>query len=151
MSTACVVVSLGPDGGFACDATTLRSQDGSPAGSREHTVRLDEPGSVGGADTGPTPVETALIALASCKAMTCKMYAERKGWPLGRVGVTAHLGEKVDGADAIAVELEFVPRAGEPAFSDEQLARLKEIAGRCPVSRMMAGETRVDSSLVRGG
>ena len=48
---------------------------------------FDEPESAGGTDTGPSPSRVVAAALAACTAITCEMYAERKGWDLGEVEV----------------------------------------------------------------
>ena len=61
------------------------SQDIEVAG---HRIRSDEEVDKGGEDTGATPHELLLAALGSCTAMTLKVYAERKGWPLEDVKVT---------------------------------------------------------------
>ena len=52
-----------------------------------HQWHADEPLEYGGSDTAPSPGELMLGALGSCMAITCKMYAERKGWDLQLVEV----------------------------------------------------------------
>ena len=50
-----------------------------------HTLVIDEPADRGGADLGPSPTRAAAAGLAACTAITCEMYAARKGWELGAV------------------------------------------------------------------
>ena len=52
-----------------------------------HTIVIDEPHEAGGNDAGPTPTRAVAAALAACTAITCEMYAARKGWELGEVAV----------------------------------------------------------------
>lgn len=54
-----------------------------------YRVHVDEPKNVGGQNLGPKPTELLDAALASCTAITLKMYADRKQWNLGDLYVEA--------------------------------------------------------------
>lgn len=111
--------------------------------ARRHHLVTDEPRALRGTDAGPTPYELMLIALAGCTAMTVRMYADRKGWPLEEAVIWLRQArpherdcercptEKV-GMGTIERRVEF---AGP--LSDEQRARLLEIADRCPVKQTL--------------
>ena len=112
--------------------------------ARGHTVRADEPGELGGADTGPTPYELLLGAVGTCKVITAKMYADRKGWAL--TGARAELmhdrPQGRGGPEEIRVALVF-----EGDLTDEQRRRLLEIAEKCPVQKTITGELSVIASM----
>ncbi len=111
---------------------------------REHRLISDEPQESGGTDQGPKPTELLAASLASCTAITIEMYADRKGWDLGQVEVSADFTEATaDTAAKFAVEIKL------PAeLSDEQRDRILTIAHKCPVHRaLMGADVEVDDSV----
>ena len=118
-----------------------------------HRLRADEPESVGGDDSGPGPYDLVLAGLGACTAMTLRLYAERKGWPMSRVTVTL-THDKIHADDCADCEtksgsLDHIERrlAIEGDLDDAQRVRLLEIANKCPVHRTLESEVVVATSL----
>ncbi len=125
-------------------------------GTEVHTVShrfiADEPRSYGGDDTGPTPYDLLLGALGTCTAMTMKMYADRKGWPVDgyRVHVTHERNHAEDCGHAVfeeeGMEVQALNRSIEVLgddLTDEQRAKILEIADKCPVHRTLEGHLHI--------
>jgi putative redox protein len=113
----------------------------------------DEPTSVGGTGTGPTPYDLILMALGSCTSMTLILYARRSRWPLETVTVRLRHSRihEID-SDSCAkqnVMLDHIDREVEVTgpLSAEQRARLLEIADRCPVHRTLTSKVRIATHL----
>lgn len=117
-----------------------------------HALVSDEPKTVGGTDAGPTPYDYMAVALGACTGMTLRMYADRKAWPLE--SVTVHLRhEKIHARDCESCEIDaqnidHIDREIqlEGPLSDEQRARMIEIANRCPVHETLVGEVHITTS-----
>jgi putative redox protein len=107
-----------------------------------HTIIADEPQDLGGSDLGPAPGELLVIALASCTAITLRMYANRKEWPLDNVHVEVDF-EKVENKTIFKREILL---AGD--LTEEHRARLLQIANACPVHKTLNNPIEVQTSLV---
>jgi putative redox protein len=106
-----------------------------------HELIIDEPADRGGTDTGPRPTQLLGASLAGCTAITVEMYADRKGWDVGAMQVAVDMEYEGEVPRSFAVSLTL------PAeLSDEQRRRLVVIAGKCPVHKVIAGQTKVTVS-----
>lgn len=114
--------------------------------SGHHRLVGDEPAGAGGGDAGPSPFGLVLAGLGACTAITLRMYAERKGWPL----------------DGLRIELRYVVAEGRsariertihlsPGLSADQRARLEEVAAKTPVTKAIGAGTPIPTTLVVEG
>ena len=115
-------------------------------------LQADEPLAYGGTDRGLSPYGLVSAGLGACTSMTIRMYARRKGWPLDHVSVDV-CHDKVHAQDAepgsaarIDVFRRKIRLTGD--LSDEQRARLLEIADKCPVHRTLENSSHIETELL---
>jgi len=102
----------------------------------DHTLTSDEPAPEG-ADAGPSPFGLLLSSLGACTAITLRMYAERKSWPLQRVHVRLARTPHIDRALTL-----------DGSLDAEQRARCLEIAEKTPVTRALKGGIAIETTLI---
>lgn len=112
---------------------------------RSHELTVDEEAGDGGTDAGPTPLELLAGSLAGCVAITMEMYARRKGWEVGAIGVDVEFTPAERGTPT---KFEIVLRLPE-GLPEEQADRLAVIAAKCPVHRVLDGEVMFDERVER--
>lgn len=108
-----------------------------------HHLLADEPEEVGGSNMGPTPYELVAAGLGACTAMTLKMYANRKEWPLEEVEVRLSYDanyqddcEQCEDDDRRIGRFERILEV-KGNLDEEQKKRLLQIANKCPVHKTL--------------
>ena len=94
--------------------------------------------------SGPGPFDLVAAGLGACTSITCRMYADLKGWPLSRVAVeVVHTGRTATSKNLFERSIRF-----EGDLDAAQRARLFEIAERCPVHRALTEGSEVTTKLM---
>ncbi|SJN18581.1 hypothetical protein FM107_01445 [Sphingobacterium sp. JB170] len=106
----------------------------------------DEPKTVGGTDQGPTPSEFFLTALGSCKAITMRMYADRKSWPLEAATVKLTMEIKKSELQSTTYIKCHIELQGE--LSEKQRNRILKIAEKCPIHKTLSNPIVIESNLI---
>lgn len=107
-----------------------------------HDIVVDEPFDLGGTNKGFAPKGLLMASLASCVAITLRMYADRKEWPIEKIEVIVN----IDTENGETVFLEEITCTGP--LTDDQRKRLEDIASKCPVSKMLTVGHEVRSKVL---
>ncbi|XDZ65273.1 alpha/beta fold hydrolase [Alphaproteobacteria bacterium LSUCC0684] len=130
-----VLVRSSPDGIFAHDISI-----------GTHRLRVDEPARItGGLDSGPAPYDFLKAGLGACTAITIRLVAQRKGWPLENCEVEVlhrKEGEGKEKKDIFSRRLVL-----EGALDESQRDYLFDIANKCPVHRTLEAEADIETEL----
>ncbi len=105
------------------------------------TITADEPPANGGQDAGLAPYDLLTSSLAACTAITLRMYAERKGWPLTGADVAIHFYRE----EAKEIIERTITLHGD--LTDEQKARLGDISERTPVTKTLKAGLEINTTV----
>lgn len=121
--------------------------------SRGSSFPADEPFAASGTETGPTPYDYLSMALASCTAMTMRVYADHKGWQVGDLGTHVE-HDRIHAKDCRECEassgrIDVLHRTLDlpEDLTDAQREGLVRIADRCPVHLTLEGNIEVHTSV----
>ncbi|MBI1261429.1 MAG: alpha/beta fold hydrolase [Rhizobiales bacterium] len=119
--------------------------------SGKNSFIADEPVDLGGMDSGPTPHEILLGALGACTAITLRMYAERKDYPVSDIRVRLTREEVEETGENGPQQVEIIRRHIhlEGDLDENMRERMRIIADKCPVHRTLLNQhKRIDTDLV---
>ena len=105
-----------------------------------HTIIADEPVNVGGTDLGPSPGDLIRMSLASCMAITMRMYANRKGFPVTAIEVKV-FSEDVDGTLFTSIV------RIEGSLDQSQRERMLIIGKKCPIHKLLINPIAINATL----
>lgn len=129
------------------DATSVEITAGA------HHLRADEPEAAGGHDSGPSPIQLALGALASCTAVTYRYWSELLDTPISSLAVEVRGEGDLRGFLGLADDLDPAPTVGMtvhvrgPATSEQYYRLHREVEAHCPVLRLLDQPNPVKSTL----
>lgn len=130
---------------------TLQRKPGAPMAQqiqiRGHSLLADEPPSVGGEDEGPDPHDLYDAALGACKSLTVLWYARKKGFAVDDVQTQVVRDDSQERQGIYKLRTDVVITG---ALSDEELAQLTVVAGKCPIHKLMTSvTTEIETTVAR--
>lgn len=112
--------------------------------ARNHTILTDEPIEQGGKDLAPKPGELLAASLASCTAITLKMYLDRKGWEVGDIVVDVDIDTDSPITNTVfSRSISF----SNSQLDEAQLKRVDLIANACPIHKMLSNTIEIKTKI----
>lgn len=112
----------------------------------QHELVADEPTDLGGQDLGPAPTQLLLSSLGTCKAITMRMYADRKEWPLESVEVLLSAETVPSNQQQTTYIRCTIKLHGD--LDEKQKARIYKIAEKCPIHKLLTNPIVIESNLL---
>lgn len=108
----------------------------------KHSLLADEPVTENGTDLGPSPDDLLMMSLASCTAITLRMYIDRKQWNVAQLKVSVSM-KRNEGKTFFDRKIEFT---GE--LNEDEKNRLVVIANACPIHKTLQHASEIETSLL---
>jgi len=110
------------------------------------SLLADEPTELGGANQGFAPTQLLLSSIGSCKAITMKMYANRKKWEIQNIDIKLSLETKKSDLQQTTFIKCNIFISGN--LADDQKQRLYNIAEKCPIQKILQNPIVIESNLI---
>ena len=115
-----------------------------------HAWLADVNKTLGSGDQAPDPHDLLDSALAACTALTLELYIRRRQLPVTDLKVRVEHTESRGEDGRVHYQLERTVGI-EGDISDADRAKLLEIAGKCPIHRILEGDIEVQTALAEPG
>ena len=100
----------------------------------------DEPIEIGGQNKGFSPGELLASSLASCTAITLKMYINRKQWQIENIKIDVSINyDKQQNITTIQCKITLPQN-----ITEEQKNRLIHIAHQCPIHKILVNPIQIN-------
>ncbi len=113
---------------------------------RNGVLITDEPEKLGGKDLGPDPYTLLLSSLVGCTLATLRMYIEYKGLAVSEIEVQANMFYKIENKETIAYIERKIKFREQLDMEIQQ--RLLSVAEKCPISKILKGNTKISTELI---
>lgn len=111
---------------------------------RNGQLIMDEPESIGGGNFGPDPFSTLLASRAGCTLSTLRMYIDRKGWSIPEIQIALNITQE----NSTELQTTISRKILFPSeITVEQKERLLLIAEKCPISKLLKGNTIINTTI----
>ena len=146
------------DGGVVVSETGLGKFQNA-VGVGGYNLLADEPASVGGLGSGPSPYDYLSIALGACTSMTLRIYAAHKKLDVGHISIAVDHGKVAaehcqdcgEAAEGRSGRIDrFVRTIQVEGPVDDALGeKLLEIADKCPVHRTLEATSAIVTRIAK--
>ena len=109
-------------------------------------ILADEPIEVGGQNKGLAPTQLLLSSVGACKAITMRMYANRKEWKVDKIDI--QVSSEVQRSEQQQTTYIKCNIFIEGDLDEEQKKRLYAIGEKCPVHKMLMNPIVIESNLI---